>query len=201
MSIKTRFCSTFYEVTLSSDNTARYLSLMKHCKASIICFITELHGFISDVIMSKMASQITGPASRLPAQPLVHAEIKENIRAPRYWPLLGEFTGDRWTPCTKGQWRGNFIHLMTSSCVCNITPPTLRSKYIIQVRVHLLHHNYILMINIHCPTSLGEHKTPLVIWIKHHLQIIKLYQESHVFRCHILFWKHHFYSHVSRKEV
>ena len=26
------------------------------------------------------------------------AQIKENIKAPRHWPLLGEFTGDRWIP-------------------------------------------------------------------------------------------------------
>ena len=30
-------------------------------------------------------------------------QIKENIKAPRYWPLCGEFTGDRWIPRTKGQ--------------------------------------------------------------------------------------------------
>ena len=27
----------------------------------------------------------------------------ENIKAPRHWPLCGEFTGDRWSPCTNGQ--------------------------------------------------------------------------------------------------
>ena len=27
----------------------------------------------------------------------------ENIKAPRHWPLWGEFTGDRWIPRTKGQ--------------------------------------------------------------------------------------------------
>ena len=30
-------------------------------------------------------------------------QIKENIKAPRHWPLCGEFTGHRWIPCTKGQ--------------------------------------------------------------------------------------------------
>ena len=35
-------------------------------------------------------------------------QIKEHIEAPRYWPLWGEFTGDRWIPRTKGQWRGKF---------------------------------------------------------------------------------------------
>ena len=31
------------------------------------------------------------------------AHVKENIRAPRHWSLLGEFTGGRWIPRTKGQ--------------------------------------------------------------------------------------------------
>ena len=37
------------------------------------------------------------------AKPFVQAQIKENIKAPRYWPLCGEFTGDRWIPRTKDQ--------------------------------------------------------------------------------------------------
>ena len=36
-------------------------------------------------------------------QPFIQAQIKENIKAPRHWPLWGEFTGDRWIPLTKGQ--------------------------------------------------------------------------------------------------
>ena len=42
---------------------------------------------------------------------------KKTIKAPRQWPLWGEFTGDRWIPHTKGQWRGKCFHLMTPSCV------------------------------------------------------------------------------------
>ena len=34
---------------------------------------------------------------------LFKVQIKENIKAPRHWPLWGEFTGDRWIPRTKGQ--------------------------------------------------------------------------------------------------
>ena len=34
---------------------------------------------------------------------LFKAQIKENIKAPRHWPLWGEFTGDRWIPRTKDQ--------------------------------------------------------------------------------------------------
>ena len=50
--------------------------------------------------MSAMASQITGVSI---VQPFVQAKIKECIKAPRHWPLWGEFTGDRWIPRTKGQ--------------------------------------------------------------------------------------------------
>ena len=49
----------------------------------------------------------------------VQVQIKENIKAPRHWPLCGEFTADRWIPRTKGQLRGKCFHLMTSSCALN----------------------------------------------------------------------------------
>ena len=42
--------------------------------------------------MGAMASQIT--SSRLFTQPFIQAQIKENIKAPRHWPLCGEFTGE-----------------------------------------------------------------------------------------------------------
>ena len=35
------------------------------------------------------------PKSRLFTQPFIQAQIKENIKAPRHWPLCGEFTGDQ----------------------------------------------------------------------------------------------------------
>ena len=34
---------------------------------------------------------------------LFTAQFKENIEAPRHWPLWREFTGDRWIPHIKGQ--------------------------------------------------------------------------------------------------
>ena len=40
---------------------------------------------------------------RLFTQPFIKAQIEENLKAPRHWPLWGEFTGDRWIPHTKGQ--------------------------------------------------------------------------------------------------
>ena len=47
---------------------------------------------------------LKSPASRLFTHPFVQAQIKENSKAPRHWPLWGESTGDRWIPLTKGQW-------------------------------------------------------------------------------------------------
>ena len=46
--------------------------------------------------------RLKSPASRLFTQPSTQAQIKENIKAPRHWPLWGEFTGDRWMFRTKG---------------------------------------------------------------------------------------------------
>ena len=64
--------------------------------------------------MSTIASQITGVS-------IVYSIVcsgadQRNIKAPRHWPLWGEFTGDRWIPLTKGQYSGKCPYLMTSSC-------------------------------------------------------------------------------------
>ena len=50
----------------------------------------------SDVLKEFMASQIT--SLTIFTQPFIQAQIKENIKAPRHWPLCGEFTGDWWIP-------------------------------------------------------------------------------------------------------
>ena len=36
-------------------------------------------------------------------QPYIQMQITDNIKAPRHWPLCGEFIGDRWIPRTNGQ--------------------------------------------------------------------------------------------------
>ena len=50
--------------------------------------------------MSTMVSLITGVSIVLP---FVQAQIKDNIKAPRHWPLWGEFTGDWLISRTKVQ--------------------------------------------------------------------------------------------------
>ena len=47
--------------------------------------------------------RLKSPASPLFTQPFIEAQIKENIKAPRHWPLWGEFTVDRWIPRKNGQ--------------------------------------------------------------------------------------------------
>ena len=48
---------------------------------------------LGDVIMGAIASQITGLT--IVYSPFIQTQMKENIKAPRHWPLCGEFTGDR----------------------------------------------------------------------------------------------------------
>ena len=53
---------------------------------------TLWHIRYNDVIMVRW--RLKSPVSPLFTQPLIQAQIEENIKAPRHWPLCGEFTGD-----------------------------------------------------------------------------------------------------------
>ena len=61
------------------------LSLTSNTGLSPSLGVAHLH--YSDVIMSVMAL-------RLFTQPFIQAQIKENIKTPRHWPLCREFTGE-----------------------------------------------------------------------------------------------------------
>ena len=52
------------------------------------CSSAQTRAHYNDVIISAMVSK--WPASRLFTQPFIQAQIKENIKAPRPWPLCGE---------------------------------------------------------------------------------------------------------------
>ena len=69
-------------------------------EVSATCPITLSDGITMTLSLSRW--RFKSLASRLFAQLLVQAQIKENIKAPRRWPLCGEFTGDRWIPQTIG---------------------------------------------------------------------------------------------------
>ena len=55
----------------------------------------------TDVILGAMASQIT--SFTIVYSTVYSGADERNIKAPRHWPLCGEFTGDRSTPRTNGQ--------------------------------------------------------------------------------------------------
>ena len=42
--------------------------------------------------------RLKSPATRLFTQLFIQTQIKKNIKAPLYWPLCGEFTGNWWIP-------------------------------------------------------------------------------------------------------
>ena len=60
----------------------------------------------NDVIMTTMASQ-KSPALRLLTQSFIQAQIKENIKAVRHWPLCGEFTGTGEFPAQRASYAEN----------------------------------------------------------------------------------------------
>ena len=83
-----------------------------------------------DVIMGANASQIT--SLTIVYSTVYSGADQRKIKAPRHWPLCGEFTGDRWIPRTNGQWRGKCFHLMTSSWkkqVSNMTADAVGQSY------------------------------------------------------------------------
>ena len=55
--------------------------------------------------MTTNASQIT--SLMVVTQPFIQTQIKENIKAPRHWPLCGEFTGTGEFPAQRASYAEN----------------------------------------------------------------------------------------------
>ena len=51
--------------------------------------------------------RLESPASWLFTQPFIQTHIKENIKAPRQWPLCGEFTGTGEFPAQRASYAEN----------------------------------------------------------------------------------------------
>ena len=51
--------------------------------------------------------RLKSPASRLFTQPFIQTQIKENIKAPRHWPLCGEFSGTGEFPAQRASYAEN----------------------------------------------------------------------------------------------
>ena len=99
-----------YSLLNHADDYSRWLFTNQNGNA--VALFVRHYG---NVIMTTMASQIT--SLTIVYSTVIQTQIKENIKAPRHWPLCGEFTGDRWIPRTNDQLRGKCFHLMTSSCI------------------------------------------------------------------------------------
>ena len=106
-----------------------YYGLAQNCSISIVNALELLQSttkHYSYVIMSALASQING-VTIVYSTVCSDADKKHQSSA-----LLGEFTGDRWIPRTKGQWRGKCFNLMTSSC----------PRYFVPLRRHRRNYYY-----------------------------------------------------------
>ena len=122
---------------------------------------TRAHSHYNNVIMGTMASQITSPTT----QTFIRAHIKENIKAPRHWPLCGEITVDSWIPRTNGQQRGICFQLMTSSwistecrawifhCICIKVWNTINDIYLVTNALLA-----ILLLNLGCGRVFTSHR-------------------------------------------
>ena len=77
------------------------------------------HGGVSQISLQWRHSEHNGVSNHQPHDCLLNrlfkAQIKENIKAPRHWPLWGESTGDRWIPCIKCQLRRKFDDVIMDS--------------------------------------------------------------------------------------
>ena len=63
----------------------------------VVCLLTRPHHILVFMLYMRTLShtgiRLNSPASRLFIQRFIEAQIKEDIKAPRNWPLYGEFTG------------------------------------------------------------------------------------------------------------
>ena len=127
---------------------------LKYTRNFTTCTEPSRHGHYSDVIMGTMASQITSLTI------VYWTEIKENIKAPRHWPLCGEFTGE--FPAQRagnaeyvyiwwrhhGTGKNNLPHftpfwgLMTHISFLIMTCPLLGANPVTPTNAHLLSTNF-----------------------------------------------------------
>ena len=84
---------------------------------ALLCFV-----HYTDVIMSAIASQITGVS--IVCSTVCSSADQRKHQSSGSLAFVGESTGHRWIPLTKGQQGGKYFYLMTSSWVdaCNLLP-------------------------------------------------------------------------------
>ena len=97
----------FYEYFLHVRTIMAALFMLLVWYNEYVALIAINHPRRITVTSQRARWRLKSLASRLFTQAFVQAQIKENIKAPRHWPLWGEITDDQWFPRTKGQYRGN----------------------------------------------------------------------------------------------
>ena len=105
--------SGWYGVDFLPDKPFTYW-YFRNIKVHLHFISHSRHQHYNDVIKGETASQITS-LTIVYSTVYSGGEKKNNIKAPRQWPLCGEFIGQWRIFCTKGQQRGKCFHLMTSS--------------------------------------------------------------------------------------
>ena len=104
-----------------------------------------------------MRLRLKSPASRVFTQPFIQAQIKENTKAPRHWPLCGEFTGDRRIPAQMASIAENVSigrhHHDLQHCSFEYIGVTIRLQIIPQVLANTTHGTPAIHINSMVPES------------------------------------------------
>ena len=137
-------------INQSHKTSKQYTHIITHLLKNTYGF--QLYHY-NDVIMSVMAHQITSLTIFYSS---VYSGTDENIKAPRHWPLCGEFTGDRWIPRRNGQKRGKCFHLITSSWFFKLLATFYAYREILNmsiIRNHKLHRSTLCHANYSMMTS------------------------------------------------
>ena len=100
---RNRLPNTLGDISLTSH--LHFATMASSATQPIFCGISDnfVRGLYITLTSQWVRWRLKSPASPLFSQPFIQAQIKEYIKAPRHWPLCGEFTGDRWIPRTNGQ--------------------------------------------------------------------------------------------------
>ena len=122
-----------YSLSVNCSYHNKYISI----------FMSPIMDQYSDVIISTIKST----ASRLFPQSFAQAQIKENIKAPRHWPLWGESTGDRHMdtphkgPVTRKMFPFDDI-IMTICCSSSLFKCHQQNIYTIYTHITDIHQMY-----------------------------------------------------------
>ena len=89
--------------------------------------------------MDTMVSQIT--SLTIVYSTVIQAKIKENIKAPRHWPLCGEFTGTGEFPAQRASnaenvsiwWRHHDLTALSTDCF-KLTKKKIKARHAVLLR-------------------------------------------------------------------